>query len=152
MFYLYNKPLNIVDGNRQYLFDENERRYLDGVGGIATVSCRHCHPDVVETIVNQTKRIQHSTMGMDMSMGSPLYRASTTVKFTRTLTNMGTPGTYKVTITSQAPLVKISVEPQSPTFSQAYKKKTYTVTFVAGSSPSGTSSFAVDRMIELPLR
>ncbi|KAM0958166.1 hypothetical protein EV1_023255 [Malus domestica] len=52
----------------------------------------------------------------------------------------------------QAPLVKISVEPQSPTFSQAYKKKTYTVTFVAGSSPSGTSSFAVDRMIELPLR
>ncbi|XP_050133197.1 subtilisin-like protease SBT4.2 [Malus sylvestris] len=46
--------------------------------------------------------------------------ASTTVKYTRTLTNMGTPGTYKVTITSQAPSVKISVEPQSLTFSQAY--------------------------------
>ncbi|KAM1013073.1 hypothetical protein ACFX2C_043247 [Malus domestica] len=68
--------------------------------------------------------------------------ASTTVKYTRTLTNVGTPGTYKVTITSQAPSVKISVEPQSLTFSQAYEKKTYTVTFVAGSSPSGTSSFA----------
>ncbi|KAM1503492.1 hypothetical protein ACFXTO_028725 [Malus domestica] len=38
--------------------------------------------------------------------------------------------------------VKISVEPQSLTFSQAYEKKTYTVTFIAGSSPSGTSSFA----------
>ncbi|KAM1363505.1 hypothetical protein TB2_027956 [Malus domestica] len=33
--------------------------------------------------------------------------------------------------------VKISVEPQSLTFSQAYEKKTYTVTFIAGSSPSG---------------
>ncbi|KAM1829504.1 hypothetical protein ACFX14_022298 [Malus domestica] len=46
--------------------------------------------------------------------------ASTTVKYTRTLTNVGTPGTYKVTITSQAPSVKILVEPQSLTFSQAY--------------------------------
>ncbi|BFG36540.1 hypothetical protein CerSpe_228140 [Prunus speciosa] len=62
MFYFYNKPLNIVDGKRQYLFDERGRRYLDGFGGIATVSCGHCHPDVVEAIVNQTKRIQHSTI------------------------------------------------------------------------------------------
>lgn len=54
--------LNIVDGKRQYLFDENGRRYLDGFGGIATVSCGHCHPEVVEAIVNQTKRLQHSTI------------------------------------------------------------------------------------------
>lgn len=57
-----NLQLNIVDGKRQYLFDESGRRYLDGFGGIATVSCGHCHPDVVEAIVNQTKRIQHSTI------------------------------------------------------------------------------------------
>ncbi|KAM1353357.1 alanine--glyoxylate aminotransferase 2 homolog 2, mitochondrial-like [Malus sylvestris] len=62
MPYFYDKPLNIVDGKRQYLFDEKGRRYLDGFGGIATVSCGHCHPDVVEAIVNQTKRIQHSTI------------------------------------------------------------------------------------------
>ncbi|KAM1141970.1 hypothetical protein FF1_041813 [Malus domestica] len=113
MFYLYNKPLNIVDGNRQYLFDENERRYLDGVGGIATSS--------LSSLLGRTNLME---LGFDLG-GSGM---------------------------EQAPLVKISVEPQSPTFSQAYKKKTYTVTFVAGSSPSGTSSFAVDRMIELPLR
>lgn len=46
----------------QYLFDEKGRRYLDGFGGIATVSCGHCHPDVVEAIVNQTKKLQHSTI------------------------------------------------------------------------------------------
>ncbi|KAL5550670.1 hypothetical protein UlMin_000846 [Ulmus minor] len=62
MFYFYKKPLNVVDGKMQYLFDENGRRYLDAFGGIATVGCGHCHPDVVEAIVNQTKRLQHSTI------------------------------------------------------------------------------------------
>ena len=45
-----------------YLFDENGRRYLDAFGGIATVSCGHCHPDVVEAVVNQTKLLQHTTV------------------------------------------------------------------------------------------
>lgn len=46
----------------QYLFDENGRRYLDAFGGIATVSCGHCHPDVIESTINQIKRVQHSTV------------------------------------------------------------------------------------------
>ncbi|GMI93062.1 alanine:glyoxylate aminotransferase 3 [Hibiscus trionum] len=62
MFTLYSKPLNIVDGRMQYLFDDKGRRYVDAFGGIATVCCGHCHPDVVEAIVNQTKRLQHSTI------------------------------------------------------------------------------------------
>ncbi|KAK6778297.1 hypothetical protein RDI58_025015 [Solanum bulbocastanum] len=63
MFYFYEKnPLHLVHGKMQYLFDSNGRRYLDAFGGIATVSCGHCHPDVVEAIVNQTKRLQHSTI------------------------------------------------------------------------------------------
>lgn len=62
LFHLYSKPLNVVDGKMQYLFDENGRRYLDAFGGIATVCCGHCHPDVVDSIVNQIKRIQHSTV------------------------------------------------------------------------------------------
>ncbi|KAJ7961124.1 Alanine--glyoxylate aminotransferase 2-like 2 mitochondrial [Quillaja saponaria] len=62
ILHFYKTPLNLVDGKMQYLFDENGRRYLDGFGGIATVSCGHCHPEVVEAIVNQTKRLQHSTV------------------------------------------------------------------------------------------
>ncbi|KAK9734346.1 hypothetical protein RND81_04G133200 [Saponaria officinalis] len=62
MFTFYNQPLNVVDGRMQYLFDENGRRYLDAFGGIATVSCGHCHPDVVDAIVKQVQRIQHSTI------------------------------------------------------------------------------------------
>lgn len=62
MFYFYSKPLNIVDGKMQYLFDEDGHRYLDAFGGIATVCCGHCHPEVIEAIINQTKRLQHSTV------------------------------------------------------------------------------------------
>ncbi|KAL9236172.1 hypothetical protein vseg_010873 [Gypsophila vaccaria] len=62
MFTFYNQPLNVVDGRMQYLFDENGRRYLDAFGGIATVSCGHCHPDVADAIIKQVQRIQHSTI------------------------------------------------------------------------------------------
>ncbi|XP_076957642.1 alanine--glyoxylate aminotransferase 2 homolog 3, mitochondrial-like [Bidens hawaiensis] len=62
MFHFYKKPLNVVHGKMQYLFDENGRRYLDGFGGIATVNCGHCHHDVVQAIINQVTTIQHSTI------------------------------------------------------------------------------------------
>ncbi|KAG4922226.1 hypothetical protein AAZX31_18G191700 [Glycine max] len=62
IFHNYKSPLNVVEGKRQYLFDDKGRRYLDAFGGIATVCCGHCHPDVVEAIVEQTKRLQHSTV------------------------------------------------------------------------------------------
>ncbi|KAG5071079.1 hypothetical protein AAZX31_03G037200 [Glycine max] len=58
----YKNPVNIVEGKKQYLFDEKGRRYVDAFGGIATVCCGHCHHDVVEAIVNQTKKLQHSTV------------------------------------------------------------------------------------------
>ncbi|XP_041028164.1 alanine--glyoxylate aminotransferase 2 homolog 2, mitochondrial-like [Juglans microcarpa x Juglans regia] len=61
-FHFYKKPLHVVAGKRQYLFDEEGKRYVDAFGGIATVCCGHCHPDVVDAIVNQTKRLQHSTV------------------------------------------------------------------------------------------
>ncbi|CAA0820624.1 Alanine--glyoxylate aminotransferase 2 homolog 3-mitochondrial [Striga hermonthica] len=62
VFHFFKKPLALVDGKMQYLFDDKGRRYLDAFGGIATVSCGHCHPDVVAAIVDQAKRLQHSTI------------------------------------------------------------------------------------------
>ncbi|KAI3930689.1 hypothetical protein MKX01_037135 [Papaver californicum] len=61
LFHYYEKPLNIVEGKMQYLFDENGRRYLDAFAGIVTVSCGHCHPDIVNAVVEQTKLLQHAT-------------------------------------------------------------------------------------------
>lgn len=66
----------------------------------------------------------------------------TVMKYTRTLTNVGPPGSYKVTVTSEAPEVDISVEPEVLSFSKANEKKSYTATFSAGPKPSGTNRFA----------
>ena len=42
----YKDPIMIVEGNKQYLFDEHGKRYLDCIAGIVTVSVGHCHPEV----------------------------------------------------------------------------------------------------------
>ncbi|KAK4794467.1 hypothetical protein SAY86_012461 [Trapa natans] len=68
--------------------------------------------------------------------------STSTVKYTRTLTNVGSPGTYKVSVYSdKTQMVKISVEPPMLSFSKINEKKSYTVTFFASSMPSGTTSF-----------
>ena len=61
IFLYYKKPLMLVEGKYQYVWDENGRRYLDGLGGIVTVSVGHCHPDVVEAAGRQNETLQHST-------------------------------------------------------------------------------------------
>lgn len=66
---------------------------------------------------------------------------ATVVKHTRTLTNVGSTATYKVSISTESSDVKISVEPASLTFDKANEKKSYTVTFTAGSMPSNTNVF-----------
>ncbi|TKY47619.1 Alanine--glyoxylate aminotransferase 1 [Spatholobus suberectus] len=55
LFHFYQKPLNIVEGKMQYLFDENGRRYLDAFAGIVTISCGHCHPEVLNAIMDGAK-------------------------------------------------------------------------------------------------
>ena len=61
IFHYYKKPICIVEGKAQYLFDETGRRYLDGFGGIVTVSVGHCHPKVVKAANLQNETIQHTT-------------------------------------------------------------------------------------------
>ncbi|KAI3726635.1 hypothetical protein L1987_66434 [Smallanthus sonchifolius] len=68
-------------------------------------------------------------------------KATNIVKYTRTLTNVGPPETYKVSILSNTRAVKITVEPEELTFVEKNEKKVYTVTFTASSMDSGTSSF-----------
>jgi alanine-glyoxylate transaminase / (R)-3-amino-2-methylpropionate-pyruvate transaminase len=61
IFLYYKKPLMLVEGKGQYVFDESGRRYLDALGGIVTVSVGHCHPDVLEAARKQNELLQHST-------------------------------------------------------------------------------------------
>src|SRR5882757_8158271 len=61
LFLYYKKPIMFVEGKAQYLFDEKGRRYLDGLGGIVTISVGHCHPHVLEAVRKQNETLQHST-------------------------------------------------------------------------------------------
>src|SRR6266513_1945225 len=61
IFIYYKKPIMLVEGKMQYVWDENGRRYLDALGGIVTISVGHCHPDVVAAADRQNHILQHST-------------------------------------------------------------------------------------------
>src|SRR6266446_5735832 len=61
IFLYYKKPLMLVQGKMQYVWDEHGRRYLDALGGIVTVSVGHCHPYVVDVARCQNETLQHST-------------------------------------------------------------------------------------------
>src|SRR3954465_6183294 len=61
IFLYYKKPIMVVEGSMQYVWDENGKRYLDGLGGIVTVSVGHCHPYVVAAANKQNELLQHST-------------------------------------------------------------------------------------------
>jgi 4-aminobutyrate aminotransferase-like enzyme/Ser/Thr protein kinase RdoA (MazF antagonist) len=62
----YKKPLTIVHGWMQYLFDDTGRRFLDAVNNVPHVG--HCHPRVVEAgqkqmaVLNTNTRYLHETI------------------------------------------------------------------------------------------
>src|SRR5436190_1139827 len=61
IFLYYRKPLMLVGGKMQYVWDERGKRYLDALGGIVTISVGHCHPYVVDVVGKQNEALQHST-------------------------------------------------------------------------------------------
>src|SRR6476620_1013248 len=61
LFLYYKKPLMLVEGKMQYVWDDTGKRYLDGLAGIVTISVGHCHPHVVAAATRQNEILQHST-------------------------------------------------------------------------------------------
>ncbi|KAL2895121.1 Subtilisin-like protease SBT1.7 [Bienertia sinuspersici] len=69
-------------------------------------------------------------------------KTTSTFKYTRILTNVGKPATYKASVSPHTSSVKVAVEPESLTFNTKDEKKRFIVTVSADSMPSGTASFA----------
>src|SRR5436190_16582500 len=61
IFLYYKKPIMLVEGKMQYVWDDTGKRYLDGLAGIVTISVGHCHPHVVAAATRQNEILQHST-------------------------------------------------------------------------------------------
>jgi len=55
----YEKPLNIVRGSMQYLYDDEGRRYLDAYNNVAHVG--HCHPKIVAAGQKQMELLNTNT-------------------------------------------------------------------------------------------
>ncbi|MDD3978325.1 MAG: acetylornithine/succinylornithine family transaminase [Methanomicrobium sp.] len=55
----FGRDLKIVKGSGSYVWDENGKKYLDCVAGIAVCVTGHCNPEVVDAICNQAKELIH---------------------------------------------------------------------------------------------
>ena len=56
---MFAKPIQIIEGKMQFLYDENGKEYLDGFAGVATVSVGHSHPHFVNKLKAQIDKLQH---------------------------------------------------------------------------------------------
>jgi acetylornithine/N-succinyldiaminopimelate aminotransferase len=58
----YNRaPITIVRGEGCYLFDDEDRRYLDFIAGIAVVALGHCHPWISDAVSQQARTLVHAS-------------------------------------------------------------------------------------------
>ena len=58
----YNRaPITIVRGEGCYLFDDQGKRYLDFIGGIAVCALGHCHPWISQAIAEQARTLVHAS-------------------------------------------------------------------------------------------
>lgn len=55
------QPLAFVRGEGAYLWDEDGKRYLDGVAGVAVNTLGHAHPALVKAISEQASVLIHSS-------------------------------------------------------------------------------------------
>jgi predicted acetylornithine/succinylornithine family transaminase len=58
----YNRyPVSFVKGEGCWLYDEEGKKYLDMLAGIAVCNLGHCHPRVSEAICQQAKTLIHTS-------------------------------------------------------------------------------------------
>ncbi|WP_461204977.1 aspartate aminotransferase family protein [Clostridium sp. DL1XJH146] len=59
--HFYKNPPQIVQGKKQYLFDEQGKKYLDFFAGVSVMNCGHCNDEILEASINQMKLLQHTS-------------------------------------------------------------------------------------------
>lgn len=64
MSHLFNTyarmPVSLVRGEGAWLYDDQGRRYLDALSGIAVCSLGHAHPRIAEAIADQARTLIHT--------------------------------------------------------------------------------------------
>lgn len=57
----YQEPIALVEGEGEYVWDDQGNKYLDAFGGVLTVSVGHANPKINAAIIEQTNKIQHTS-------------------------------------------------------------------------------------------
>lgn len=58
----YNRlPMSFARGSGEFLYGHDDKKYIDLLSGIATVSLGHCHPKVVGAITEQAQTLMHTS-------------------------------------------------------------------------------------------
>ena len=58
-------PVQIVKGKDIFLWDHNNKRYVDLLAGYSAVNQGHCHPKIVKSLIEQSKRLTLSSRVVD---------------------------------------------------------------------------------------
>ncbi|HHP50673.1 MAG TPA: aspartate aminotransferase family protein [Moorella mulderi] len=59
LYHFYSRPVHLVRGEGQYLYDHQGRKYLDFFAGVSVVNAGHCHPKITRRICQQVQTLQH---------------------------------------------------------------------------------------------
>jgi 4-aminobutyrate aminotransferase-like enzyme len=73
----YRRPVNIVRGSMQYLFDADGRRYIDGYNNVPHVG--HCHPRVVDAAERQMRTLNTNTRYLHATLARYAERITATL-------------------------------------------------------------------------
>jgi len=46
LYHFYEEPVQMVKGERQYLYDSTGKKYLDFYAGVSVINAGHCHPEL----------------------------------------------------------------------------------------------------------
>lgn len=57
--HFYQKPMQLVRGSMQYLYDTTGKKYLDCFAGVSVINCGHCNPEITAKICEQVQTLQH---------------------------------------------------------------------------------------------
>ncbi len=72
-------PIQFTHGSGVWLYDENNKAYLDGFSGIAVCGLGHNHPDVTKTIQDQASRLIHCSNMFQIKQQTELAAKLTTM-------------------------------------------------------------------------
>jgi 4-aminobutyrate aminotransferase/4-aminobutyrate aminotransferase/(S)-3-amino-2-methylpropionate transaminase len=61
VYHFYKNPMVLKRGEMQYLYDHNDKQYLDMYSGVSVINAGHANPFITERVAEQLKTLGHTT-------------------------------------------------------------------------------------------